>query len=337
MNFSFSRRIVAWLVFTSVLLSNAHAVSARFKTAAQARLEKDYVVVVFASGSRTIVPLRDLGDEDKAFLTQLAEEKPLAHGKSQVTVAKTTATLKQTIVVSKTEGTVETVQLCPPNVPRDQLGGTCMAYARVHWLDIAGYGTDLGKLYQIINAADPDHPWNNPAYHQALQDMIANNKPVLHRMPGEILDSFEWARGELRQGRPILAALPREIWQALPPGFVAQRPWSGGSVGHQVVVNGFTWDAKAKRGTFHIINSWNELPEFDLTTEAASHGNLVFEQSMSPRGAVEQARAKTVVMSITLVRAVGKTNLYDVETNLGHRKVAAVSENAARELVEKED
>jgi len=35
--------------------------------------------------------------------------------------------------------------------------------------------------------------------------------------------------------------------------------------------------------------------------------------------------------------AVGKTNLYDVETNLGHRKVAAASEGAARDLVEKED
>ncbi len=337
MTFSFVQRVLIWFVLSSALLPKLGAVSPHFQSAVQAREEKDYIVVLFANGGRTIVPLRDLSDDDKGFLTRLAQEHPLAHGKSQVTVAKTTAPLKKTIVVAKTDGSVETVQLCPPNVPRDQIGGTCMAYARVHWLDIAGYGTDLGKLYQIINAADPDHPWQNTAYRQALQDMIENNKPILHPIPGETIDPFEWARAELRQGRPILAALPREIWQALPPGFIAQRPWSGGSVGHQVVVNGFTWDAAAKKGTFHIVNSWNELPEFDLTTEAASNGNLVFEQSMSPRGSVEAAKARPVVKSVTLVRAVGKTNLYDVETSLGHRKVAAVSEAAARELVEKED
>jgi hypothetical protein len=336
MNSSFLRRVIVLCVGVAAIVPAVFAVSQRFQSAAQARVEKDYIVVLFANGGKTIVPLRDLGDDDKAYLTQLAEEHPLAHGKSQVTVAKTTAPLKKTIVTSKTDGSVETVQLCPPNVPRDQIGGTCMAYARVHWLDIAGYGTDVGKLYKIINAADPDNPWKNPAYHQALHDMIADNKPVVHELPSTA-EPFEWARAELRLGRPILAAFPREIWQALPPGYVGQRPWSGGSVGHQIVVNGFTWDAAAKKGTFHIINSWNELPEFDITTDAAANGNLVFEQSMSPRGTVEEAKAKAVVKSVTLVRAVGKTNLYDVETNLGHRKVAAVSEDAARELVEKED
>lgn len=103
-------------------------------------------------------------------------------------------------------------------------------------------------------------------------------------MPATVDDPFEWARGELRKGRPLLAAFPREIWQALPPGFIAAHPWGGGNVGHQIVVNGFTWNSETKQGTFHIINSWAELPEFDLKTEAAKGGALVISYSMLPKG-----------------------------------------------------
>jgi hypothetical protein len=315
--------------------SNLFAVSARFKAASQARIEKSYAVVVFTDGTKAMVPLASLSDDDREYLTQLSNDKPLAHGKSQVVVAKEEVKAKQTIQVATTANGVETVQLCPPNVPRDQLGATCMAYARVHWLDIAGYNVDIGALYKIINAADPNQPWKNMEYHRALYEMVANNKPkpIVHPLAGEP-DPFEWARAELRKGRPILAAFPREIWQALPANFVAQRPWSGGDVGHQIVINGFTWNAATRKGTFHIVNSWNELPEFDLTTDNAGGGALKIEQSLSPRGEVQADRVKEVVKSITLLRALGKTNMYEVETNVGRRKIAAASEEAARALIE---
>jgi hypothetical protein len=315
--------------------SDLFAVSARFKAAAQARIEKSYAVVVFTDGTKAMVPLASLPDEDREYLTQLSNDKPLAHGKSQVVVAKEEVKAKQTIQVTTTVNGLETVQLCPPNVPRDQLGATCMVYARVHWLDIAGYSVDIGTLYKIINAADPKQPWKNEAYHRAMYDMVENNKPkpVLHSLPGEA-EPFEWARAELRKGHPLLAAFPKEIWQALPANFVAQRPWSGGDVGHQIVINGFTWNPTTKKGTFHIINSWNELPEFDLTTDNAQGGALVIEQSLSPRGEIQAQREKELVKSITLLRALGKTNMYEVETNLGHRKIAAATEDAARALIE---
>ncbi len=316
--------------------TTSFAVSVQFKAAAKVRIEKTYAIVLFANGAKTIVPLAALSEEDRAFLEQRAADNPLAHGKSEVIVAKEVVKPKQTIQAASIVGSVEKVQLCPPNVPRDQIGATCMAYARVHWLDIAGYSVDIGSLYKIINAADPEQPWNNPAYLGALRDLVENQKPrpILHPLPPDATDPFEWARGELRAGRPILAAFPHEIWQALPPGFVAQRPWSGGSVGHQIVINGFTWDKAAQKGTFHVVNSWNELPEFDLSTEAAKGGALVFEESMSPRGEVQPDAVREVVKSVTLLRAFGGTNMYDVETNLGHRKIAAGSEDAARHLVE---
>ena len=43
---------------------------------------------------------------------------------------------------------------------------------------------------------------------------------VIHRLPPQV-EPFEGARDELRKGRPLLAAFPCEIWQALPPGFIA--------------------------------------------------------------------------------------------------------------------
>ena len=74
--------------------------------------------------------------------------------------------------------------------------------------------------------------------------------------------------------------------------------------------------------------------EFDLKTEAAQGGALVIEQSLSPRGEMPAPTAKEVVKTITFLRVAGKTNLYEVETNLGKRRVAATSEDGARALVE---
>src|ERR1035437_3867681 len=47
-----------------------------------------------------------------------------------------------------------------------------------------------------------------------------------HRRPGQA-DPFKWVRDEIRKGRPVLASFPKEVWQDLPPGFIAAHPWSG--------------------------------------------------------------------------------------------------------------
>jgi hypothetical protein len=312
------------------------AAAPRFSDAVKARIDGSYAVVQLANGAKTMVPLASLTPAERERLTALASESPLSHGKSAVVVAKDTVPVKQTIQTAKVEGPLETVQLCPPNVFRDQLGATCMLYGRVHWLDIAGFGVDVAAIYKVSNAVDPEKPYADPRYHAAMQDLIEHQKPraLVHVLPGYEEDPFEWARGELRKGRPLLAAFPKEIWQALPPGFIAQHPWNGGSVGHQVVINGFTWNKETRSGTFHIINSWNELPEFDLKTESAGGGAMVVEASLSPRGEVPPPSEKEVVKSVTFLRTAGSTNLYEVETNLGKRKIAAVSEAAARALAE---
>ncbi|HTJ79134.1 MAG TPA: hypothetical protein VL357_09070 [Rariglobus sp.] len=315
---------------------HAGAVSSQFKDAVQARIDKNYAVVVFADGTRSLVPLATISEEDRAWLASLSAEKPLAHGNSVVTVVKPTIPAKHTIVTSSVVGPLETVQLCPPSVERDQIGGTCMLYGRVHWLDIAGYYVDNAAIYKISNVPDQENPWKDSHYLQGMDSLLTGftPKPIIHNVPNQEDDPFEWTRGELRKGRPILAAFPREIWQALPPGFIAAHPWGGGSVGHQIVINGFTWNKETQKGTFHIINSWAELPEFDLKTDAAKGGALVIEQSMSPKGEPPTATIKEVVKTITFLRAVGKTNLYEVQTNLGTKKIAASSEAAARSLIE---
>jgi hypothetical protein len=314
------------------------AVSARYQEAVKARIQGDYAIVVFADGSKSLVPASSLSPDDRAWLTALGSRSPLAHGTSKFTIVKETNEVKakKTIETSKIEGSLETVQLCQPNVIQNQIGGTCMMYARVHWLDIAGYYVKSSDLYKIINDTPPDNPWTSPRYVEGLSSIITDfkPKPIVHDLPGSAEDPFAWARDELRKGRPILAAFPHEIWQALPSGFVAAHPWNGGPVGHQIVINGFTWNKATKQGTFHIINSWAELPQFDLTTEAAQDGVLVIEQSLSPIGEVNVEMAKEVVQSITLIKTVGTTNLYEVQTNLGSRRVAAQDEAAARATVE---
>ena len=190
----------------------ALAVSARFETAIKARIEDDRAVVLYADGSKGIVPLASIGASDRAWLTELSVRSPLAKGKSQVTVVSDSALakLKKTIEVSKKEGPVETVQLCQPSVIRNQIGGTCMLYARVHWMDIAGYYTDLPTIFKFINDAPPDAPWESRRYVEGMGSIVEDHKPkpILHSLPPQD-NAFDWARSELRKGRPLLAALPR--------------------------------------------------------------------------------------------------------------------------------
>lgn len=330
-------RNLRWSILLLLCVVHALAGPARFDGAVKARIDGDHAVVLFANGTRSIVPLASLAPADRAWLTDLSTRCPLARGKSQVTVVNdgALAKRKQTIEVARVEGPLETVQLCQPNVIRNQIGGTCMLYARVHWLDIAGYYTEVPAIFKIINDTPSDAPWRSRRYVEGLETVITSHtpKPVLHPLPPQE-EAFEWARSELRMGRPILAALPHEIWQALPSGFVAEHPWNGGPVGHQIVINGFTWNKETRQGSFHIINSWEELPQFDLATESAKGGLLLIEQSVSPIGEPPPEIVKEVVKSITLVKAVGSTNLYQVKTNQGDRRVLAPDEAAAREMIE---
>jgi hypothetical protein len=312
------------------------AVSPKYQDALKARIENGYAVVQLADGSKTMVPLSSLSAEDRDWLTSLSAQNPLARGNSVVQVVKAQAApAKKTIAVSTTEGPLETVQLVAPNVMRDQIGGTCMVYARVHWLDIAGYYVDNVDIYRVINNTDPNEPWKNPMFYPNMERLVQNFSPQLHRWSPKV-DAFEWTRQEIRKGRPVLAAFPREIWQDLPPGFVGEHPWNGGNVGHQIVINGFTWNRETREGTFHIINSWKGLFEFDLRTEAA-RGAMDVEQSISPKGEAAEEVARTRVIKVILLKSIGKTNLYEVDTNNGVERVAAADENTARSMVEGPD
>jgi hypothetical protein len=311
------------------------AVSPKYQDAIKARIENGYAIVLLSNGSKTIAPLSDLKADDKAFLTQLSIDSPLAHGNSTVVVAKEVAVEKVTIATSTVVGPLETVQLIPPNVPRDQIGGTCMLYARVHWMDIAGYYVDNVDIYKIINNADTERPFDTPGYYTKMESMVMQFHPSLHRWTPKT-DAFEWTRQELRKGRPVLGSFPREIWQDLPPGFVGKHPWNGGSVGHQIVINGFTWNSETHEGTFHIVNSWKELPEFDLKTEAA-RGAMDVEYSMSPKGEPKEAVAQNRVTKVILLKTVGKMNLYEVDTSNGAQRVAAADEATARAMVQSSD
>jgi len=318
-------------------------VSAAYQGAQKARIDGEFAAIVLADGRKTVVPLESLAPQDLAFLQRLADAKPLvAAGRSSVVVVESTDPLagpKNTVVVAKKEGGLETVQLCAPNAGRDQIGATCMLYARAHWLDIAGYYTDLPAIFEIINDTPHDEPWKHPKYRKGLESIMTGfkTKPVVHRAPPGN-GSFEWARAELRRGRPLLAALPREVEMALPAEFLAERPWSGGEIGHQIVVNGFTWNETTGEGSFHIINSWAELMEFDLDLKYADGGALIFEASLSPVGekptAAEKAAATEVVQQVTFIKPVGDAKLFEVTTNLGVRKIVAPDAAAARRIVE---
>jgi hypothetical protein len=266
----FPKLTATGLAAVAILSGPLLAVTLKYQDAVIARIENGYVIVLLANGSKTMLPLGSLKEDDRVWLTKLSLESPLAPGKSEVRIVREAIMAKTTIAVSSTVGPLETVQLVPPNVSRDQIGATCMIYARVHWLDIAGFYVDNVDIYKIINNADTEHPWMSPNFYRSMDNLVTNftPRPLIHSWTPKV-DAFEWTMQELRKGRPVLASFPREIWQDLPPGFVGKHPWNGGNVGHQIVINGFTWNQETHEGTFHVVNSWKELPEFDLKTEAA--------------------------------------------------------------------
>jgi len=305
--------------------------------AVSARVDAAYAVVLFSDGHRSLVPLTSLSASDRAWLGQFAAEHPLAHGNSKVTIVTPEKPVKKTIVRSDVQGPLETVQLCPPAVLREQIGNTCQLYAIVHCMDIAGFYVELPEVYKIVNmieATNPKNPWADPRYAPDLFMFPRKHAPAsaIH-YPDGIKAPFDWARDELRKGHPILAAFPESVWEGLPPQFVAAHEWDGGKEGHAIVVNGFTWNRATGQGSFHIINSWRDLQEFDLTIEAAK-GLLTMQWSLSAKNETEPPAAKEVVDKVVLIRSAGTMNLYDVQTNLGSHHVAAPNAVEARRLFE---
>ena len=301
---------------------------------AAARIEGGYVRLLYANGKKNLFAVAELSAAEAEWLKDFVTEHPLAPGKSSVVVAKVEA--KKTIVKQETKDGVETVQLCPPAKLRDQIGGTCMFYARVHYLDIAGYPVEDGEIYRVTNNVPKDTPYLDHNYHVGMQMLFLRQKPSpLIHYPNGTLPPFEWARQELRKGRPILSALPENMWLSLPADFLATHRWDGtNKIGHQVVINGFTYNPATQKGTFHIVNSWRVLAEFDVPVEPRDEQNFMMEQSLSPKGEEPEKAVKIVAGAATLVKTVGKQNLYSVETNVGPQKVLATTEEAAKAFVE---
>jgi hypothetical protein len=312
----------------------------KFAALAAARVEKGYVAVQYANGKRGMFPFSGLSDDERAWLEQFATEHPLAKGRGSVVVAKTEQVKTIETQTVREDGT-EVVQLRRPAKLRDQIGGTCMFYARVHYLDIAGYPVEDAEIYRTINNCPTDAPFIDIRYWVGLMMLFLhqNPSPIAHFPDGRI-HPFDWARAELRKGHPILARLPQDIWMKLPAEQVARFRWDGtGKIGHQIVINGFTYNPKTKEGTFHVINSWDALPEFDITADT-SRGveHLIgIEQSLSAKGEPPEESAKLTVSKITELNQVGKNFLYLADTNLGPRKVVAPTEQAAREFIESQD
>lgn len=306
----------------------------KFAGLAFARAEKGYVAVLYENGRKGMFPTAQLSAAENEWLAAFAATHPLAHGKSSVVVAKTEQV--KTIVKQETVDGGETVQLRAPAKLRDQIGGTCMFYGRVHYLDIAGYPIQDGEIYHTINNCPHDEPYLSHTYYVGMLLLFVNQKPspVLH-FPNGTIAPFDWARQELRKGRPVLSALPQNIWLSLPADFLATHPWDGNSkVGHQVVINGFTWNPATKKGTFHVINSWTVLSEFDVPVEPRDEKNFIMEQSLSPKGEPPEEAVKIKAGAVTVLKPVGKQFLYSVETNVGPQKVMAATEEAAKAFVE---
>ena len=60
----------------------------------------------------------------------------------------------------------------------------------------------------------------------------------------------------------------------------------------------------------------------------------MIEKSLSAVGEPAPVEVKEVVQTVTFVKTAGSTKLYDVQTNLGSRRIAAPNEDRARELAE---
>ncbi len=140
------KRFLVILITFNLLVATGFA-KPNFEKAAKARIEDNYVVVLWASGKKAIYPVSTLTSDDLAILTAIAEKRPLAKGSGRVEDYHPAEPRKVTIARNERVGDEEIVQLVLPNVVHDQ-GQTeaCQFYALNHALQIAGYFVELDRL-----------------------------------------------------------------------------------------------------------------------------------------------------------------------------------------------
>lgn len=82
-------------------------------------------------------------------------------------------------------------------------------------------------------------------------------------------ENWKWVREELRQGRPVMGALINDYWRVLPAEYFETHRAPDMSIGHAIVIHGFTWDEAKQAGTFKLINSWEISPQITVSTTDA--------------------------------------------------------------------
>ncbi len=131
--------------FSFIFLTSLAFSKPNFERALKARMEDNYVVVLWATGKKAIYPLSTLSDAETALLEKIAADRPLPRGNGRVEDYHVPQ--KVTIVRHERVGDVETVELIPPNVVHDQgHSEDCQFYALNHALQIAGYYVDPERL-----------------------------------------------------------------------------------------------------------------------------------------------------------------------------------------------
>ncbi len=81
--------------------------------------------------------------------------------------------------------------------------------------------------------------------------------------------NWEWIRGEIREGRPVLAVLISDYWRVLPAEYFEKHPAPSRDIGHAMVIHGFTWNEAKGTGSFMLINSWEVAPQMTVTLDNA--------------------------------------------------------------------
>ena len=79
-------------------------------------------------------------------------------------------------------------------------------------------------------------------------------------------ENWKWVREEIRQGRPVMGALINDYWRILPAEYFETHRAPDMSIGHAIVIHGFTWDETKQTGTFLLINSWEVSPQITVST-----------------------------------------------------------------------
>jgi len=150
------RSLIALL---SLFLIATAAAASKFDQVEKARIDGNYVKVLFKDGRKGVFPLSALRPDELAEAQALAERSPLPAGNAKVESYKPTKPKRVTIVKQEKVNGVETVELNTPSSIHDQgQAPTCRYYAFCHALDIAGYFTDVDRIInweRVPETTDP--------------------------------------------------------------------------------------------------------------------------------------------------------------------------------------